>query len=280
MGFRGVFRTILHPTDFSDTSGRAFDHALRISLAAKGQLHLLHVSRGDADPGDLDAFPGVRQTLVDWGLLPEGTAREEVAEKIGVHVTKIEMIDRGAVRGILRYLEENPTDLIVLATHGRQGVPRWLQGSITEPVTRQTSAATLCIRHGARGFVGPDGGEVTLRNVLVPIDTAPDPGPAVDAAVILAQLMGAEDVVLHLLHVGEAANAPTIPAPVGPIRVEQIARPGEVVGEIVAAAGEVAADLVAMTSAGRRGFLDEIRGSTTERVLRDAPCPVLVVPAG
>ena len=38
------------------------------------------------------------------------------------------------------------------------------------------------------------------------------------------------------------------------------------------------ADLIAMTTAGHQGFLDALRGSTSERVLRHAPCPVLVVP--
>lgn len=37
--------------------------------------------------------------------------------------------------------------------------------------------------------------------------------------------------------------------------------------------------LVAMPTAGRQGILDAIRGSTTERVVREAPCPVLALPA-
>jgi len=40
---------------------------------------------------------------------------------------------------------------------------------------------------------------------------------------------------------------------------------------------EWAPDLVAMTTEGRHGFMDALRGSTTERVLRTAPCPVLAV---
>jgi nucleotide-binding universal stress UspA family protein len=52
------------------------------------------------------------------------------------------------------------------------------------------------------------------------------------------------------------------------------------VDEIVAAADTWAADLIVMATAGHSGVLDALRGSTTERVLRRARCPVLAVPAG
>lgn len=55
-------------------------------------------------------------------------------------------------------------------------------------------------------------------------------------------------------------------------------RRGNVVNEILGAARDWDADLIAMSTAGHQGFLDALRGSTSERVLRQAPCPVLVVP--
>ena len=44
------------------------------------------------------------------------------------------------------------------------------------------------------------------------------------------------------------------------------------------AADEIKADLIVMPTAGRAGVFDALRGSTTERVLRRAPCPLLAVP--
>jgi nucleotide-binding universal stress UspA family protein len=64
-----------------------------------------------------------------------------------------------------------------------------------------------------------------------------------------------------------------------PFTVTRSARPGSVVDEILAAAAESQANLIVMATAGHQGFLDALRGSTTERVLRHAPCPVLAVPA-
>ena len=56
-------------------------------------------------------------------------------------------------------------------------------------------------------------------------------------------------------------------------------REGDVVDEIGAAADLVKADLIVMPTEGRHGVFDALRGSTTERVLRRARCPVLAVPA-
>jgi nucleotide-binding universal stress UspA family protein len=54
---------------------------------------------------------------------------------------------------------------------------------------------------------------------------------------------------------------------------------GSPVETIVEEAKSSEADLILMATAGHQGFLDVIRGSTSERVLRHAPCPVLTVPA-
>jgi nucleotide-binding universal stress UspA family protein len=48
--------------------------------------------------------------------------------------------------------------------------------------------------------------------------------------------------------------------------------------EILKSAEEERADLIVMSTQGHRGFLDAIRGSTAERVVRGAKCPVLVLP--
>jgi nucleotide-binding universal stress UspA family protein len=55
-------------------------------------------------------------------------------------------------------------------------------------------------------------------------------------------------------------------------------REGDVIDTILDTAGATEADLIVMTTDGRHGFLDALRGSHSERVLRQAPCPVLVLP--
>jgi nucleotide-binding universal stress UspA family protein len=54
---------------------------------------------------------------------------------------------------------------------------------------------------------------------------------------------------------------------------------GPIVERLLGIARDQHVDLIAMPTAGRHGFLDALRGSTTEQVLRRAPCPVLAIPA-
>jgi nucleotide-binding universal stress UspA family protein len=62
------------------------------------------------------------------------------------------------------------------------------------------------------------------------------------------------------------------------VRFERLAREGDALEEIVKLAAAPPADLVVMTTAGHHGFLDALRGSTTERVLRRVGCPLLAIP--
>ena len=61
------------------------------------------------------------------------------------------------------------------------------------------------------------------------------------------------------------------------MKLEQ--RSGEVVAEILAAADRLKADMIVMPTEGAKGIVEMLRGSTTQQVLRRAPCPVLAVPA-
>ncbi len=74
-----------------------------------------------------------------------------------------------------------------------------------------------------------------------------------------------------------ANSAPQVERERRPLQVTKAQ--GDVVGAIVQTATDWHADLIGMPTAGHHGFLDALRGSTTERVLRQAPCPVLAVPA-
>jgi nucleotide-binding universal stress UspA family protein len=82
---------------------------------------------------------------------------------------------------------------------------------------------------------------------------------------------------VDLLHVGEAA--PRLRVASSSALLPVILRSGNVVESIVDAAIEFNVDAIAMPTAGHHGVLDALRGSTTERVIRHAPCPVFALPA-
>jgi nucleotide-binding universal stress UspA family protein len=161
----------------------------------------------------------------------------------------------------------------VLSTEARQGIARWLHGSLAEALARTARLPTLFVPAKAQGFVDVARGEVQLRRVLIPVDHAPQPAAAVTAIMMLAQLLNtaAEERLLHVGH-----HAPQVERERRPLQVTK--SQGDVVDTIVQTATDWHADLIGMPTAGHHGFLDALRGSTTERVLRQAPCPVLAVP--
>jgi nucleotide-binding universal stress UspA family protein len=88
---------------------------------------------------------------------------------------------------------------------------------------------------------------------------------------------GDECIEIVLLHVN-GTEFPQFNRPEGKAWVwKELRREGDVVAVILDAAAE--ADLIVMATEGEQGIIDALRGSVTERVVRDAPCPVLAVPA-
>jgi len=267
---------VFHPSDFSEESDAAFAHALAIAARRRTGFTVMHAG---IDGGH---FPAVRETLERWGLLPEGSPRSAVHEQLGISVRKIESGHNNPLAACVEYLELNPTDLIVLATRGSAGLPHWLQGSVAERLARRTGTKTLFVPAQARGFISAEDGSSQLRRVLVPVDKTPDPTEALIYAARSAQLRaGDDDLEVVVLHVGDGRNMPRVTYPDTPHvtwRVE-LRQDDDPVEAIVGAASDLQADAIIMGTDGRQGIRDALRGSVTERVLRQSPCPVLAVPA-
>lgn len=272
-------QVILHPTDLSEASELAFAHALRLATHNQAFLSLLHVRRDDAEPVPWHEYPSVRETLARWGLLEAGARRSDVARQLGLRVEKVVGYEANVVDSIVSFLRERAVDMIVLATEGRTGVPRWLKPSIAEPVAQLANVPTLFVPQGGRSCISVDDGHVTLDNVLIPIDRRPRPDEAIRRGVRALEAFGSEHSALTLLHVGEEHSAPwpRLPAE-GPWKCSCVTRTGRPVEEILRAADELAANLIILVTEGSRGFLDALRGSTTQQIVRRAPCPVLAIP--
>ena len=270
-----VIRRVLHASDFSEASLVAFAHALKAALISKSELVLIHIS--DEDQRERTEFPGVRETLERWKLLPLGSPRSAVAE-LGIDVAKI--IGRGSdpVEGVLEFIEQHGADLIVLSTH-HHGLD-WLHQSVSEPVARKSGEMTLFVPAGAPGFVSLADGSVSLGNILIPIAATPQPQAAIAGAVRLTQQLKCESGKFILLHVGENGPLPAIVTPEVPGWTwHKMTKQGDVIEVILETARQADVDLIVMSTDGRSGFLDALRGSHSERVLRHAPCPLLAIPA-
>jgi nucleotide-binding universal stress UspA family protein len=270
--------SILHPSDFSEASDIAFMHALKIALVAKAKLTVLHVN-ASRNTGWQD-FPGVRETLERWKFLPKGSPRSAVG-RLGIEVEKVIASGSNPVKASLAFLEKHTEDLIVLAIHQHQGQMRWLAKSVGAPIARGAGQMTLFIPHGVAGFVSRDDGAISLRNILIPVTSKPRPQPSLEAATRLIRNLQLPAGTVTLLHVGSASDGPSLKLPeVKGWTWDRQALPGEPPQTILHVAQQSRADLVVMTTEGPDGFLDGLRGSTSERVLRKVRCPVLSLPAG
>ncbi len=266
-------QTVAHLTDFSEASAEAFVHALALALAYKHRLYLLHVK----DPRGEDSwssFPHVREALARWGLLAADVQPSEVEIKLGIQVVKVEIKSADLADGIFNFILRHRPDVFVLSTHGREGLNRLLYGSKAEEIARRTHVPAIFIGPEAHGFVNKSNGQIRLERILFPVAHSPSP---IHSSRFLSDLLapiGVSSAAFHFVHVGD--GAPEIMGVSGQ-SVEVVHGPIE--ETILRIAQDCHADMIAMPTAGHHGFLDALRGSTTERVLRRAPCPVLAIPA-
>lgn len=265
---------IAHPTNFSEAGTTAFTHALRLAIAAQCSIDLLHVKAGGS-PQDWESFPDVGEVLARWGILEAHARPADVAAKAGIIVRKAEIDhDRGPAAGIFKYLAEQPANLIVTAPHDQDMFSRWISGSVAEEIAQRTHRLCLFVSERMRPFVEAQTGLLKLVTVLVPIDHSPSPDRVIEHLKgVFASFGLSPDFAL--LHVGDRA-------PLLFDDMEQEIPVARATGQVVQAILEQAeierADLIAMPTAGHDGLLDMLRGSTTERVMRQARCPVLAVP--
>lgn len=272
-----LLQQIFHPSDFTPASEVAFVHALKAALVAKAELTILHVS--PKHELDWTEFPGVRSTLERWGLLPRNSAQADVA-KLGIGIKKVQAKHDDPVESVTTYLGTHNTDLIVLATDQQKGRVQWLSHSVAAPIARKSHQMTLFIPKGVEGFVSARDGSVSLTSILIPVAETPPAQPAVQAAARMASRLGLPSGVFTVLHVGDTTGMPDVRFPDVPgWRWNTVVSAGDVVDVINATALEVKAGLIVLTTEGRQGFLDALRGSHSERILQKAPSPLLAIPA-
>jgi nucleotide-binding universal stress UspA family protein len=287
---------ILCPTDFSASSRRALDHAAALGRWYEAEVTVLHVARVVIPtvaalayvPAPAWLSPEARERLgADLRLLAK-PVRED-----GVRV-RVELAEGNPATEILARAHE--FDLVVMATHGRRGgLERWVGGSVTEAVLRKAPCPVLTVTPRSR--VAPT---ARFTTILCPVDFSPASEQTAHEAAMLA---GETQARLVLLHVLERPARPPSPVPPGFDRaayranVEEDVRRrlrrlspatgGEAVEavawswparEILRVARERRADLIVMGAHG--GPLDStLFGSVAHKVVRRAPCPVLVIRA-
>lgn len=151
------YRRLLAPTDFSEVSNAALEHAIILAETFQATIHLLHVVEDPLSTtlvSDSYALPDnfleqlenrAQQRLK--GLLPDTKLRSLDAQFV--------VREGSPFVEIVRYAKENAIDLIVMGTHGRGPIAHMLLGSVAEQVLRKAPCPVLVVRIANQQFVMP-----------------------------------------------------------------------------------------------------------------------------
>ncbi len=296
-----MFRKILCPVDFSESSDRALDYALALGKCHGGSVSVMHVlPKLLADP---DVYPYLTEPIMTSGEARDGAYRRlgdfvhrALANGIGAQVI---LEDGDVVEEVLKKAKSLGADLVVMGTHGRRGFQRLVLGSVTERVLRQSEAPVLSIPPSAPKIETARG---PFRKILCPVDFFPASLAGLSVGLALSQ----ENAELLVLHVVEFHFPPALGEAVAfdvtdlreRHRLQAMAKLEELLSkearahtrlqtpvlesgspyqEILKTAEQEGCDLVVMGVAGRSSADLVFFGSTANHLVRSAPCPVLTV---
>jgi nucleotide-binding universal stress UspA family protein len=278
---------ILCPTDFSEHSAAALRVAGGMAKAFGARVIVFHAQRMEVPIYFTAAQTQVlraqlqRSARAAWGFVND-FAKQHLPAEVEHSVL---LMEDDPVQAILTVLKDLRAGLVVMGTHGRTGIARLRLGSVSESVLRQVSVPVLTV--GPR--IKPTPALATIRRVLCPVNYLDLARTALQHAAALAEKTGAELVVAHvqenLLPRAESEGKDPlqelydwVPAEVrSRCAVKEVVKVGTAAEQIVAEAKASHIDCIVVGGQPRSFMGTILFGSTTELVIRNAPCPVLSV---
>ncbi len=284
---------VLVPLDGSRLADGILTHVRRLARQEGEPVDVVLLAVHDLWPSQAEQEDRRKELEAHLGAL----ARLLGGEGIGAKVVVLGAVD--AAEQILEHARAHAVDLVAMSTHGRSGLQRWVRGSVAERVLRE--AATPLYLANPQGLHVADDQTIRWGRILVPLDGSERAGRVLPLAGMFATASGSEVVLLHVDRPGvpgvhpvpeiarrnaqgraesELAACRDQLAQAGVEAVRVVGRYGEdPAAEVLEAATELKADLIAISSHGRTGLRRWRFGSVAEKVLRAAPCPLLVVRA-
>ncbi len=300
-------RKIVVGTDFSAGAQSALEAAIDIAHHAGAEIVLAHatmVTSRDED-APFDESPSEWVHALD-GLASErreklAALHEQYADR-GVPMSE-ELTDAVPAKGVIDIAEQVGADLIVVGTHGRSGLMRFLLGSVAMRVIRRSKVSVLAARPRR------EGSDSYRRKILVPTDFSPSSEVAIELAADLVEPGGSIELAHFWQLPAEAAGS-------WAYSDKTLGKHVQSLHQLFADAAEKRGheltdthqregidlhfshtrthpkagiqgkletepfDLVVMGSSGRRGLKRWLLGSVAESAVRHAPCSVLVARSG
>jgi nucleotide-binding universal stress UspA family protein len=297
---RVQFKSILCATDFSDFSNHTVNYGVALAKEFNAKLTICHVIdlSSVAIYGEFQLDPVGQQNRI----MEDANAQlEELTGDQPVDWEPLITVGKPADE-ISRAVEEKGVDLVIAATRGRSGFKRLLLGSVTERLMRTITCPLLIVRGPERELVNTPDKEIKLKKILVGCDFSPDSDQAFKHGLSLAQEFEAE---LHLAHVIEPPTQPNlikeenlvageiqedylnlliqklkdmVPEEAANWCIPQTSiLEGLAYEELVKYADTRDIDIIVLGVRGHGLVKSLFLGSTTDRVIRNSPCPVLSV---
>jgi nucleotide-binding universal stress UspA family protein len=301
------FRNILFPTDFAPHARSAMKYAAAFARAGRGRVLLFSVQAGKV-PANLMTLPArvFEEEENQWLLQLRAEVQQLLSDPLfqGLEVDPV-IVEGEPAPEIARAVRDYDIDLVTIVTHGRKGLSRALWGSTAEEVIAEAQCPVLTVRPPQHDFVEHRGShtEIRLNRILLATNFRPSSIAATQVARELAARTGAE---LHAVYViGDYFEQISVLFPEGghsalsrlrtqvQERMASFSREGSTrtvthiiegrpYAEIVRAAAETEADLIVIGTSVHASVFGgaPVLGPEIERVVRNAPCPVLSVPSG
>jgi nucleotide-binding universal stress UspA family protein len=300
---------VLCPVDLSELSKPALAWAGSIAEWYQSQLIVLHVVP-TFEPMEVRAA-----ALFDAVQFVYPMTQEQIEERLrdamrtaGVTADRARVVAKAGDPGqvIVEEALAIGADLVVMATHGRRGWDRVMLGSVAERVLRSAPCPVFTVPSLARASAKADvvPARMPVRAVLCPVDFSSAALHAAEFAMDVANRADASVTLLHVIewlaeeepresahfavpefrqqlmqHAREQLNALVTHQPQLERGVTVAVAAGRAHRQIARVAAETKADLIVLGAHGRGGPPLAALGSTTEQVVRAAPCPVLTIRA-
>lgn len=304
------FKNILVPVDFSGLNEQAIETARELGQRSGAAVHLVHVHE-QYYPVDFMA-PGAPVPMSLGRFREDDAAR--IRQQLGVLAREFGIPlancyfrnDNPVFNGVCNVARQIGADLIVLQTHGRTRIRRFLEGSHAERIVQHSPCPVLIARKrtGKGGRIPSTRTTGSINSILVPVDFSHSSFEALEYAIEFADRVAARLIVFHAVHFGQAFSADgcamvDLSILIGEARREADEQLQEFVrlakfrgvkfetavkvappaSEICAFAEERDVDLIITATHGRTGLKHLLMGSVAEQVVRHARQPVLVVPS-
>ena len=288
------FNKILVPLDGSELAEAALAPAVAIAEAMAADIILLRV----AVPLSIKLDPDLYQRVIDSSQNDANAYLKSIQTRALFFSIrpKPETVVGKAAESIIKFAQENEIDLIVMSSHGRSGISRWIYGSVASKVLYQVACAISIIHPQVETELFAN------KRVLVPLDGSMRAEQALEPALKLAQALSAELILLRVTIMPQSPVGPVVGWPGteavmnedeqearsylqrvqvslknGQVQIHTHIAASSVAESIIDMADKLQVDIIVMSSHGRSGMSRWVFGSVTEKTLRGAHCATLII---